>query len=272
MSGQNVAVTISVFTPKGGVGKTTTAVNLSACLADRGYEVLLVDVDEQSNATKHLGIEKPDVTVIDLMKQDVTVGRVTKETHLDHLYVIPATTEVATYMANLEAKRVGRERQLRKALTKIEPYLDFIIIDCPPAYNLMTVNALTASDYAIAVTDGEFFSQDGADRISDILEEIIEDSNESLTLLGILFNRFNPTVKINKRVRDEFMKRFPGFTFNHHIRKNIKIAEAPERGQAVIHAFPSSNGSEDFQNFTDEVLKRLKMSKRKTRKKAAAAR
>lgn len=246
---------ISVATPKGGVGKTTTAVNLSAGLALSGYKVLIIDLDQSANASEHLGALNRPVTIDQVMRAKVSVKDAAAPTAVEGLQIIGSDAELAEYEIMLGAQVAGREVKLKLALQHAKRGYDFILIDCPPTLDLMTVNALTASDCVIAVADGELFSVRGAGRINELKDLIVTSTNPKLKLLGVLLNKFAKNINIHKEAKAALMEAFPKKVFSTSIRRNVKLAEAATQGLPVQLYAKGCPGARDFNKLTREVLK-----------------
>jgi len=253
--------TIAIANQKGGVGKTTTSVNLAAGLAQHGQKVVLIDLDPQANATSHLGVESPEVTIEHVLKKQVDAGQATFETEVKGLYLIPSSSDLSNYEAQL-ASEVGRENKLKKALAPLDELVDFVLIDCPPSLDLMTINALSASDSVLIVTEGEFFSVGGTNRMRNLIEIVQQEINPSLRIFGIVMNKYNEQFNLNREVKEAFEQTFPDLLFETKIRKNIRLAETPSRGLPIQLYAPHCNGADDYNQLTEEVLKRCQASAR----------
>lgn len=253
--------TIAISNQKGGVGKTTTAVNLAAGLAQQGRKVVLIDLDPQANATSHLGVDNPEVTIEHVLKKEVEAGDATFETDIGGLFLIPSSSDLSNYEAQL-ASEVGRESRLKKALAPLNDLVDFAIIDCPPSLDLMTINALSAADGVLIVTEGEFFSVGGTNRMRNLIEIVQDEINPELRIFGIVMNKYNEQFNLNREVKEAFEETFPDLLFETKIRKNIRLAETPSRGMPIQLYDPHCNGADDYNQLAKEVLKKCQVSAR----------
>ena len=227
--------TVAVVNQKGGVGKTTTAVNLAAIIGHYGYKVLLVDVDPQGNATSGLGINKREVSesTYDMIVGDVKAESITKTTPFNMLDVLPSNMNLAG--AELELVDLeGRESRLRNALAPVKDKYDFIIIDCPPSLGLLTVNLLCASDSVIVPIQCEYY----------------------LELEGVLLTMFDGRLNLTQQVVGEVKRFFPQKVYATVIPRNVRLSEAPSFGQPVFYYDKSSKGSVAYGEFTKEFLKK----------------
>jgi len=272
---------IAIANQKGGVGKTTTAVNLSAALAAEGHRVCLVDLDPQAHASLHLGIALPDgaPSIYDVLAGGKTIGEVRREV-TDHLAVVPSHLDLAA--AELElAGEVGRELILRDQLARDSGDFDFLLIDCPPSLSVLTLNALTAVDEVLLPLQPHFLALHGLSKLLRTIEVVTQRLNDRLRLSGVVLCMYDSgtrlAAEVSADVHDFFDKASTSEpcwanarTFTTRIRRNIRLAEAPSFGQSIFDYAPKSPGAEDYRQLGREVLG-LPLSKSRPELVSAAA-
>jgi len=259
-----VGIVIGVVNQKGGVGKTTTSVNLGAALAESGRRVLLVDMDAQSNLTTHLGlgpkedaesIEQapvPEFTVYDVLKGSKQVDEVILN-RSQNLDLVPSSLLLSA--ADLELGGVvGRELILKRALAKIVPHYDVIIIDCPPALGLLSLNALAACDQVIVPVQSEYLALHGVRQLLDTIDQVRSIYNPALIVGGVLICLHDNRKRLARAVSDTIRAYFGDLVFDTVIRTNVSLAEAPASGQHIFEYAPKSSGAEDYLALAKEVL------------------
>ena len=251
---------ISFANQKGGVGKTTTCINLAAYVAAMGKKVLVLDLDPQGNATSGLGIEKDKdlKTIYDLISGDTDVNDVIKQTIVENLDIIPSTVDLAG--AEIEMVQMPqREKIIKGILDPIKDSYDFIMIDCPPSLGLITVNSLTASDSVIIPITCEFFSLEGLTQLMNTIKLIKYHLNPSIDIEGVVMTMKDKRSNLTAQVSDEILKFFGKRAFFTYIPRNIRLAEAPSHGEPILIYEPSSKGAEAYMSLAEEFLDRNKV-------------
>ena len=240
---------------KGGVGKTTTAVNLAAYLATFGKKILLIDSDPQGNATSGLGIERDNLPecVYDIIINGAEFAGVIKPTQIAGLDIAPATSRLAG--AEVELTEVSlRESRLKSAVNKIRHNYDYIIIDCPPSLSLLTVNALTAADQVIIPIQCEYYALEGLSQLVNTIDLVRKSLNPDLRICGILLTMYDSRTLLSEQVVDETRKAFGSKVFKTVIPRNVRLAESPSFGQPIVFYDPSSTGASAYESLSREVL------------------
>ena len=246
----------AIANQKGGVGKTTTAVNVAACIAEAGYRTLVVDVDPQGNATTGLGVGRDSaVGLYDVLSGDVTATDAVVPTAVDHLFLLASTPDLAG--ATMELPRLpGSEFRLRDALADVREDFAFVILDCPPSLGPLTVNSLVAADRVIVPVQTEYFALEGLAGLLDTLSLIRRELNPRLTVAGMLLTMHDPRTKLAQDVAREVREHFPELVFDTVIPRNVRVGEAPSFGRAVIHHDPHCAGSTAYFELAKEVAAR----------------
>ncbi|HEX8977213.1 MAG TPA: ParA family protein [Gemmatimonadales bacterium] len=246
----------AIANQKGGVGKTTTAVNLAACVAEAGYESLLIDIDPQSNATLGLGIDKNTrPSVYDALVGDHELAEAVMPSGIPHLSVIPAGPDLAG--ATVELPRVaGSENRLRETLAGIRERYAFVLLDCPPSLGPLTVNALVAADRVIVPVQAEYFALEGLAGLLDTLALVQRELNPRLTVAGMLLTMHDGRTRLAQDVEREVREHFPRLVFNTVIPRNVRVGESPSFGKPVIHYDPHCAGADAYFELAKEVAAR----------------
>jgi chromosome partitioning protein len=246
---------IAVANQKGGVGKTTTAINLSACLAFFGKETLLIDIDSQANATSGLGINKTEVahSIYNVLIDEVPIEDVVMRTEIDWLDIIPSNIDLIGAEVELISV-LSRETKLKKALEKVSAVYDYIVIDCPPSLGILTINALTAADGVVVPIQCEYYALEGLGQLLNTMDLIKENLNPSLRLLGIVLTMYDKRVNLSTQVIDEVKKHFHEKVFSIVIPRNVKLSEAPSFGKPIITYDRNSKGALAYMSLAKELI------------------
>ena len=254
---------ISISNQKGGVGKTTTALNVAACLAQRGKQVLLIDLDPQGNLSRAWGLEETAANVYSVVLGDVSITEaiIPLSSQLlpppkGVLSIIPGSSSFSRY-EKVRAGEINAQFDLKNALKPIEKDYDYIILDCPPALGLITINALTCSEYVLVPLEAQLFAMEGLEGICNTIKQIQEFSNTRLALGGIFFVRHDKRKVLNRAVREFIEQHYAGFLLETAIRENVALREAPHESTDIFSYAPSSNGAEDYRKLTQEIISRL---------------
>jgi chromosome partitioning protein len=246
---------IAIANQKGGVGKTTTCINLSACLAEVGKKTLVADIDPQGNATSGFGIDKNklDKTIYSLLIGESYLDAVKLETCVKNLYVIPANID----LAGAEVELIGHERReflLKRILRNYNNLYDYIFIDCPPSLNLLTVNALAAADAVIVPMQCEYYALEGLSQLLKTIELIRTSVNKSLVIDGLVFTMFDARLNISLQVVDEVKRYISANIYKSMIPRNVRLSEAPSHGVPITLYDSKSKGAESYRILAREII------------------
>ena len=246
---------ISISNQKGGVGKTTTAINLAACLTKYNKKVLLVDIDAQGNATSGVGIYKPNVDkdIYDVLINNLKINNVIKKTSCNNLDVVPSTIQLAGAEIELSNFK-NKEFYLKKSFKNILKKYDFILIDCPPSLGFLTINAFVASDSILIPVQCEYYSLEGLSQLLNTIRLVQKYFNFKLYIEGVLLTMYDARTKLGLEVVNEVKKYFKEKLYKTIIPRNIKLSEAPSHGKPIIDYDLKSRGAEKYNKFTKEFL------------------
>ncbi|TDX44471.1 chromosome segregation ATPase [Halanaerobium congolense] len=250
-----MAKKIAIVNQKGGVGKSTTAVNLSAGLAEKNNKVLLIDIDPQGNASSGLGIEKAEVeyTIYDLLIELDSPEKAILNSYSDNLDIIPANIELAGAEIEL-VSIISRESRLKKSLKTVDDKYDYIIIDCPPSLGLLTLNALTAANSVMVPIQCEYYALEGLGQLMNTIELVRKNLNSDLRIEGVLMTMYDARTNLSEQVIDEVKDYFSELVFETIIPRNVRLSEAPSFGKAIIDYSSSSKGAEAYRKLAEEVI------------------
>ena len=248
---------IAITNQKGGVGKTTTAINLSACLAAAGKKVLTIDADQQGNTTSGLGLDKNGVplTIYDVFLEQATIAEVKQPTCVEGLEVLPANISLTGAEIELIGKD-DREYILKEALDKVKDDYDFVIIDCPPSLNLITINALTAADTVLVPIQGEYFALEGLEQLLHAVNLVRKRLNRHLEIEGIVFTMYDARTNLSLQVVEEVKRSLGENVYRSIIPRNVRLGEAPSHGLPIHLYDPKSKGAESYGLLAEEVMEK----------------
>jgi chromosome partitioning protein len=249
---------IAIINQKGGSGKTTTAVNLGACLARLRKTVLLIDLDPQANSSIHLGLKPHEVemSIYDIMMDEKSFSDIVLGTEIENLYIAPANINLSGVEIEL-AGVVGREMVLKDAVEEIRNDYDYILIDCPPSLGLLTVNALTMAKELIIPVQTEFFALEGMGKLFQTVEVVKKRLNRDLKITGIVPTMFDTRTNMSREVTEKIKEYFGDRVYKTIIRKNVRLAEASSHGKPIVLYDPHSTGAQDYEALSKEVDSRV---------------
>ena len=258
----NIMKVISITNQKGGVGKTTSAINIAYFIAKRGFRTLLVDFDPQGNATSGLGIDKNnlDFTMADVISGEKQLSEIIIETEFSKLKVAPSTPILANAEVELASAK-GRFTRLKDALKTIEADFDYVILDSPPSLSLLTVNGFIASDYLILPVQAEFYAMEGLGQLLESMKLVKKGMNPNLELLGVLPTMVDSRTTLGGQVLEEIKKFFPDKIFSNVIPRNIRLAEAPSHGVPIGIYDRFSKGARAYKAVSKEIIQRIEGGK-----------
>lgn len=254
---------VAVTNQKGGVGKTTTAINLAAYVALEGYQVLIVDCDPQGNSTSGVGVDRRSIEycLYDVMMDDYEAARAVRACGIEGLSVLPATIQLAGAEVEL-AREEQRDTFLQKALAPLIEKYDYLFLDCPPSLGLLTVNALTAADSVIIPLQCEYYALEGLTQLIDTVQLVKRSSNRSLQIEGIVFTMYDGRTNLSAQVTEEVSRYFSKEVYQTIIPRNIRLSEAPSHGRPIAIYDPGSKGAHAYKELAREVIERDQTRKR----------
>ena len=246
---------IAVANQKGGVGKTTTTVNLSTILAKRGKKVLLIDTDPQGNATSGLGVDKEcEFSTYDLLITDTKIENIVQETAIKNLRICPSNINLAGAEVQL-VSMMSREQRMKEKLDLIKDYFDYIVIDCPPSLGLITLNAFTAADSVLIPVQCEYYALEGLGQLLNTIELVKKHLNKSLYIEGALLTMYDIRTNLSNQVVKEVKRYFENKVYKTVIPRNVRVSEAPSYGMPITIYDPHSKGAKSYEKFAKEFLK-----------------
>jgi chromosome partitioning protein len=241
----------SVSNHKGGVGKTTSTVNIGAALALKNFKVLLIDLDPQANLTQSLGVKNPDYTIYDYLRGTKTIIPIEVK---KNLYVIPSTLDLSGAEIELSSEP-GREYILKEIIKQIDSSFEYVLIDCPPSLGLLTINALTASHRVIIPLQAEFLPLKGLAKLNEVIQKIKSRLNPELEIGGVFFTQFDTRKVMNRDISQNVKSFFNNKLFETTISNNVALAEAPGEGKDIFLYSKTSKGADDYKKLCDEIIK-----------------
>lgn len=252
------ALTLAVVNQKGGVGKSTTAVNLSAALGEAGRRVLLVDLDPQGNATSGFGLNKNQrqQCVYDALLADADIASLIEPVEVEHVFVVPATIQLAGAEIEL-VSALSRETRLKTILDEVRNEFDFVVIDCPPSLGLLTINALTAADGLVIPIQCEYYALEGLSKLLDSVRLVKTHLNPALEVFGVVMTMYDTRTRLAHQVVEEVRDFFGEKVFDSLIPRTVRLSEAPSFGQPVTLYDPSGKGAAAYRSLAEEVMQRV---------------
>lgn len=259
-SQQSRSRVIAIANQKGGVGKTTTAINLATALALSGKSVLIIDLDPQGNASTGLGFppEERTLSTYDLLIENAAIADVSRETSIDNLYLAPATTDLSSADIELisNSRRVFKLRTALTQLSDMPKRIDYVLVDCPPSLNLLTINAMVAADSVLVPLQSEFFALEGLSQLLMSVREVRETANPKLRIEGVVLTMYDRRNNLSRQVEEDARENLGDLIFKTIIPRNVRVSEAPSYAMPVIKYDPTSLGSQAYLGLAEEILER----------------
>lgn len=248
---------LAICNQKGGVGKTTTAINLAASLASLKKKVLIIDTDPQANATSGIGIDKNDVekSIYSVLVDEVDINTAIKHTAYDNLDIVPSSIELAGAEVEL-VSAISREQRMKNSISELESTYDYIIIDCPPSLGLITLNSLTAADGVIIPVQTEYYALEGLSQLMNTFNIVRKHLNSTLEIFGVLLTMTDSRTNISNQVSEEVRKHFKEKVFDNIIARTVRLSEAPSFGEPIIEYAKTSTGAKQYIALAKEVISR----------------
>jgi chromosome partitioning protein len=246
---------IAIVNQKGGVGKTTTAINVSACLAESGHSTLLIDIDPQANATSGLGVDPNgvDLTIYEALIEEIPIGDALVPTSVEGLDLVPSHIRLTGAELEMVAM-IGREKKLQQAIEGLRESYEYILVDCPPSLGLLTLNTLTAADSVIIPIQCEYYALEGLGKLLNTIRLVQRHLNPNLDIEGVLLTMYDGRLNLSRQVAEEAVRYFNDKVYKTKIMRNVRLGEAPSFGKPIIQYDILSTGAENYISLTKEIL------------------